>query len=144
MLAEASGPDQRAAKKMRPGHCTKTIHPGSPEVTFLGTDTSFAQSHLTLLKKYLILKVIVHPSRTTLDCYKDIMSLSNYIQRLALVLRKSIKHQQGKVISAKEITTKEDLQNLKRAKDISEFWLLPWHLYNRTKFKERCHDGSHI
>ena len=33
------------------------------------------------------------------------MSLSNYIQRLALVLRKSIKHQQGKVIRAKEITT---------------------------------------
>ena len=26
---------------------------------------------------------------------------------------------------AKEITAKEDLQNLKRAKDISEFWLLP-------------------
>ena len=68
------------------------------------------------------------------------MSLSNYIQRLALVLRKSIKHQWGKVISAKEITTKEDLQNLKRAKDISEFWLLPRHLYNKTKFKERCHE----
>ena len=32
----------------------KKFHPGSPEVTFLGTDTSFAQSHLTLLKKYLI------------------------------------------------------------------------------------------
>ena len=46
MLAESAGPDQRAAKKMRPGHCTKKIHPGSPEVTFLGTDTSFAQSHL--------------------------------------------------------------------------------------------------
>ena len=75
------------------------------------------------------------------------MSLSNYIQRLALVLRKSIKHQRGKVISAKEITTKEDLQNIKRAKDTSEFWLLPLlprHLYNKTKFKERCHDGSHI
>ena len=25
MLAEAAGPDQRAAKKMRPGHCTKKI-----------------------------------------------------------------------------------------------------------------------
>ena len=72
------------------------------------------------------------------------MSLSNYIQHLALVLRKSIKHQWGKVISAKEISTKEHLQNLKRAKDISEFWLLPRHLYNKTKFKERCHDGSHI
>ena len=23
MLAEVAGPDQRAAKKMRPGHCTK-------------------------------------------------------------------------------------------------------------------------
>ena len=54
MLAGAAGPDQRAARKMRPGHCTKKIHPGSPEVTFLGTDTSFAQSHPTLLKKYLI------------------------------------------------------------------------------------------
>ena len=54
MLAEAAGPDQRAAKKMKPGYCTKEIHPGSPEVTFLGTDTSFAQSHPTLLKKYLI------------------------------------------------------------------------------------------
>ena len=54
MLAEAAGPDQRAARKMRPGHCTKKIHPGSPEVTFLGTDTSFAQSHPTVLKKYLI------------------------------------------------------------------------------------------
>ena len=41
-------------KKMRPGHCTKKIHPGSPEVTFLGTGTSFAQSHPTLLKKNLI------------------------------------------------------------------------------------------
>ena len=41
------------------------------------------------------------------------------IQRLALVLRKSIKHQQGKVISAKEITTEEDLQNSKRVKDIT-------------------------
>ena len=50
--------------------------------------------------------------RTTLTCYKDIVSLSNYIQHLALVLRKSIKHQQGKVISAKEITKKKDLQNL--------------------------------
>ena len=30
MLAEAAGPDQRAAKKMRPGHCTKKFHPGSP------------------------------------------------------------------------------------------------------------------
>ena len=45
MLAEVAGPDQRAAKKMRPGHCTKKFHPGSPGVTFLGTDTSFAQSH---------------------------------------------------------------------------------------------------
>ena len=55
MLAEAAGPDQRAARKMRSGHCTKKIHPGSPEVTFLETDTSFAQSHHTLLKFLLIL-----------------------------------------------------------------------------------------
>ena len=54
MLTEAAGPDQRAAKKMRPGHCTKKFHPRSPGVTFLGTDTSFAQSHPPLLEKYLI------------------------------------------------------------------------------------------
>ena len=52
MLAEAAEPDQRAAKKMRPWHCTKKIHSGSPEVTFLGTDTSFAQSHPTLQIKF--------------------------------------------------------------------------------------------
>ena len=54
MLAEVAGPDQRAAKKMGPGHCTKKIHPGSPGVTFLETDTPFAQSHPPLLEKYLI------------------------------------------------------------------------------------------
>ena len=32
----------------------KKFHPGSPEVTFLGTDTSFAQSEPPLLEKYLI------------------------------------------------------------------------------------------
>ena len=53
-MFEVAGPDERAAKKMRPGHCAKKIHPGSPKVTFLGTDTSFAQSHPPLLKKYLI------------------------------------------------------------------------------------------
>ena len=54
MLAEADGPDQHAARKMRPEHCTKKLPLGSPEVTSLGTDTSFAQSHSTLLKKYLM------------------------------------------------------------------------------------------
>ena len=54
MLAEAAEPDQRAARKMRPGHYTKKIHPRSPQVTFLGTDTSFAQSQPTQLKRYLI------------------------------------------------------------------------------------------
>ena len=49
-----TGPDQRAAKKMRPGHCKKKIHPGSLGVTFLETDTPFAQSHPPLLEKYLI------------------------------------------------------------------------------------------
>ena len=39
MLPEVAGPDQRVAKKMRPGHCTKNIHPGCPGLTFLGTDT---------------------------------------------------------------------------------------------------------
>ena len=54
MLTEVAGPDQSAAKKMGPGHCTKNIHPGSPGVTSLGTDTSFAQSQPHLLEKYLI------------------------------------------------------------------------------------------
>ena len=131
MLAEAAGPDERTAKKMRPGHRTKNFHPGSSEVTFWGPIHHLPKATL--------------PCRTTLACYKDVMSLSSYIQHLALVLKKSIKHQWGKVISAKEIKTKVDLQNLKRAKDISEFWLfLPRHLYNKTKFKGRCHDGSHI
>ena len=44
MLAEAAWPDQRAAKKNE----VWALHPGSPEVTFLGTDTSFTQSHPTL------------------------------------------------------------------------------------------------
>ena len=30
------------------------VVPESPEVTFLGTDTSFAQSHPPLLGKYLV------------------------------------------------------------------------------------------
>ena len=54
MIAEVAGPGQRAAKKMRPAHCTKKIHPGSPVVTFLGTNTSFAQSYPPMLEKYLI------------------------------------------------------------------------------------------
>ena len=54
MLAEGAGPDQRAAKKMRLGHCTRKIHPGCPGLTFLGTDTSFAQTYPPLLEKYLI------------------------------------------------------------------------------------------
>ena len=93
MLAEAAGPDQRAAKENEAWALYKKSHPRSPEVTFLGTDTSFAQSHPTLLKKYLIEGNSVLPSRTTLACYKEIMSLSNYVQRLGLVLRKFIKHQ---------------------------------------------------
>ena len=39
MLTEVAGPDQRLAKKMRPGHRKKKIHPGCPWLTFLGTDT---------------------------------------------------------------------------------------------------------
>ena len=35
MLAKVAGQDQPAAKKRRPEHCTKRIHPGSPGVTFL-------------------------------------------------------------------------------------------------------------
>ena len=30
MRCHLAGPDQRAAKKMRPGHSTKKIHPGNP------------------------------------------------------------------------------------------------------------------
>ena len=36
MLAEAAGPDQRAAKKMRPGHCTKNSIPGVLRWPFWG------------------------------------------------------------------------------------------------------------
>ena len=36
MVAEATGPVQRAARKMRPGHYTKKFHPGIPKVTFWG------------------------------------------------------------------------------------------------------------
>ena len=50
MPAEVAWPDQRATKKMRPGHCTKTIHSGSPEVTFLGTDTSLPKATLPCWK----------------------------------------------------------------------------------------------
>ena len=39
MLAKVARPDQCAAKKMRPGHHTKKIHPWCPAgLTFLGTD----------------------------------------------------------------------------------------------------------
>ena len=51
MLAEAAGPDQRAANKMRPGHCTKKFRPGSPEVTFWGP--------------------IHHLPKATLPCWKN-------------------------------------------------------------------------
>ena len=37
--AEVTAPDQRAAKQMRPGHCTNQIHPGCSGVAFLRTDT---------------------------------------------------------------------------------------------------------
>ena len=51
-------PKQPVQINARPGKwglgTVQKNHPGSPEVTFLGTDTSFAQSHPTLLKKYLI------------------------------------------------------------------------------------------
>ena len=70
MLAEEAGPDQREAKKMRPGHCTKKTHPGSPEVTFLGTDTSFDQSHPTLLEKYLLVSRI--PRKESRICQKEV------------------------------------------------------------------------
>ena len=39
MLNEVARPDQRAAKKMSPGHCAKKVYPGRPVLTFLGTDT---------------------------------------------------------------------------------------------------------
>ena len=48
------GGEGRMNRRGVPGHCTKKIHPGNPGVTFLGTDTSFAQSHPPLLEIYLI------------------------------------------------------------------------------------------
>ena len=54
MLAEAAGPHQRAAKKMRPGHCTKQFHPGSPGVTFWGSIHHLPKATLPCFKKYLI------------------------------------------------------------------------------------------
>ena len=63
MLAEAAGPDQRAAKKNEAWALYKKIHPGSPEATFLATDTSFAQSHPILLKKYL------HVGENGISCF---------------------------------------------------------------------------
>ena len=54
MLAEVAGPDQRVTTKMRPGHCTKKIHPGCPELTFLGTDTQLYQSQPPQLEIHLL------------------------------------------------------------------------------------------
>ena len=54
MLAAVAGPDQRAAKKMRPGHRTKKIHPGCPRLTFPGTDTQLYQNQPPLLEIHLL------------------------------------------------------------------------------------------
>ena len=65
MLAEVAGPEQRAAKKMRPGHCTKKIHPGCPGLTFLGPIHSFTKvSHPSW--KYICSRAIVHLRQTQL------------------------------------------------------------------------------
>ena len=54
MFAEVAGPDQRAAKKMRPGHCTRKIPPGCPGLTFLGTVAQLYQSQPPLLDIHLV------------------------------------------------------------------------------------------
>ena len=54
MLAEAAGPDQRAAKKMRPGHCTKKKSIPGVLRWRSGTDTSFSQSNPPLLEPYCV------------------------------------------------------------------------------------------
>ena len=54
MLAEVAGPDQRAAKKIRPRHCTKKPLPGCPGLTFLRTDTQLYQIQLPLLEIHLL------------------------------------------------------------------------------------------
>ena len=42
MLAEVAGPDQRVAKKIRPGQCKKKNQPESPGVVNLGACAGFA------------------------------------------------------------------------------------------------------
>ena len=51
MLAEVAGPDQCVAKKMRPGQCTKKIHPGSPGVVNFGACAGFALANCDWLGK---------------------------------------------------------------------------------------------
>ena len=65
MLAEVAGPDQRAAKKMRPGHCTKKSIPGVLGWSFLGLIHSFTKvSHPCW--KYICSRAIVHLRQTQL------------------------------------------------------------------------------
>ena len=65
MLAEVAGPDQRAAKKMRPGHCTKKSIPGVLGWSFLGLIHSFTKvSHPCW--KYICSRAIVHLRQTRL------------------------------------------------------------------------------
>ena len=65
MLAEVAGPDQRAAKKMRPGHCTKKSIPGVLGWSFLGLIHSFTKvSHPCW--KYIWSRAIVHFRQTRL------------------------------------------------------------------------------
>ena len=49
-----AGPDQRAAKKMRPGHSTKNIHPWRPGRPFWGPIHHLPKAILPCWKKYLI------------------------------------------------------------------------------------------
>ena len=65
MLVEVAGPDQRAAKKMRPGHCTKKSILGVLGWSFLGLIYSFTKvSHPCW--KYIWSGAIVHFRQTRL------------------------------------------------------------------------------
>ena len=67
MLAEIARPDQSAAKKIRPGHCTKkNIHPGCPWLTFLGTDTYSFNKVSHPCWKYIWSRAIVYLRQTQL------------------------------------------------------------------------------
>ena len=78
----------------------------------------------------LVSSLLVYSSLTKNDfpvppwpsCYKDIKSLSNYTQHLALVLRKSIKHQIGQGNKSKGNKNEGEFTKLKTSKRYK--WIL--------------------